>query len=455
MINEDRHLRKRGRYWHYRRRIPTYLQQVDSRGMHEGTLRCSSVLVARARRNALETADENYWAALLEMAGVAEETPEIATLRRSIEQRYRTACLQAVCRSLDERPLEQIMRDLASGRLDDRNGNAGVDRFRRLYNTSFPGRRTAPPPAKLSEAFEFYCQKVAIGAQISKSEGQRKRWLAARQKSVQNLIHVIGDKIIDLVSREDALCFYAWWTERMKPKLGRKEIGTHSANRDLGAIRAFYRDYYAYFGDDSRENPFRRLAFKKLPGRRAPIFENTWIARQILRPGALDHLNQDARALLYVLIETGCRTSEVANLTERDIILDTDAPYIKIRPSLRREIKTASSIRDIPLVGVALEAMRQYPTGFHRFRDRTEPLSRYLNAGLRDYDLLPTDHHVIYSFRHTFEKRMLEAGLDFEVRCRLMGHATGRPHYGDGGSIAFRRDQLMKIAFPYSRELFA
>ncbi len=77
-----------------------------------------------------------------------------------------------------------------------------------------------------------------------------------------------------------------------------------------------------------------------------------------------------------------------------------------------------------------------------------------MKAALRDYDLPPTDHHAISSFRRTFEKRMLEAGLDFEVRCRLMRHATGRPPYGDGGAIAFRRDELMKIAFPYSEGLF-
>jgi hypothetical protein len=80
--------------------------------------------------------------------------------------------------------------------------------------------------------------------------------------------------------------------------------------------------------------------------------------------------------------------------------------------------------------------------GFYRFGDKTEPLSRYLNAVLSDYDLLPANHHVIYSFKHTFEKQMREARLDFEVRCRLMGHATCRPHYSDGGSIAYRGDQL-------------
>ena len=60
--------------------------------------------------------------------------------------------------------------------------------------------------------------------------------------------------------------------------------------------------------------------------------------------------------------------------------------------------------------------------------------------------LFPTPKHHIYSFRHSFEKRMLEAGLDYGLRCTLMGHKNDRPQYGDGGSLEFRRDELLKIA---------
>ena len=69
-------------------------------------------------------------------------------------------------------------------------------------------------------------------------------------------------------------------------------------------------------------------------------------------------------------------------------------------------------------------------------------------------DLFPTEAHKIYSFRHSFEKRMQEANIDFGLRCRLMGHKTDRPVYGDGGSLAYRRDELMKIVHPFSDELF-
>jgi hypothetical protein len=41
---------------------------------------------------------------------------------------------------------------------------------------------------------------------------------------------------------------------------------------------------------------------------------------------------------------------------------------------------------------------------------------------------------------------MLEGGLDYGLRCTLMGHKNSRPEYGDGGSLAFRRNELLKIA---------
>ena len=48
---------------------------------------------------------------------------------------------------------------------------------------------------------------------------------------------------------------------------------------------------------------------------------------------------------------------------------------------------------------------------------------------------------------------MLDAGLDFGLRCTLMGHRNPRPEYGDGGSLAYRQDELLKIAHPVNGAL--
>ena len=169
------------------------------------------------------------------------------------------------------------------------------------------------------------------------------------------------------------------------------------------------------------------------------------MSKKILKPGVFDGLNNQAKLIVYALIETGCRPSEIANLTAEDIHLDVDVPYISIRPKAKRQLKSKSSKRDIPLVGVSLEAIKQAPDGFPHYRDKSSLLSSSLMKAFRVRNLLETERHTIYSFRHAFEKRMLEGGLDYGLRCTLMGHKNSRPEYGDGGSLEFRRDELLKI----------
>ncbi|MEL6387144.1 MAG: hypothetical protein AAFR00_07315 [Pseudomonadota bacterium] len=166
-------------------------------------------------------------------------------------------------------------------------------------------------------------------------------------------------------------------------------------------------------------------------------------------------MRSELQLITYLLIETGCRPSEIINLRPEDIHLDCAVPYISIAPRQTREINTEASIRDIPLVGVALEAATRSPKGFPHYHDRGELFSANMIKAFRARKLFPTDAHVMYSFRHAFEQRMQEANIDYGLRCLLMGHRNTRPSYGDGGSMAYRRDELMKIVHPCDSEVFS
>ena len=164
-------------------------------------------------------------------------------------------------------------------------------------------------------------------------------------------------------------------------------------------------------------------------------------------------LNREAALLCLAMIETGCRPSELANIERENIRLDDEIPHIRIRSSSKRALKSTASVREIPLVGVSLEAMKCAPNGFPHYQDRGYLLSQTLLNGFKVRELLPTPNHRIYSFRHSFEKRMLEGGLDYGLRCTLMGHRNPRPEYGDGGSLKYRRDEMMKVVHPVSEEM--
>ena len=99
---------------------------------------------------------------------------------------------------------------------------------------------------------------------------------------------------------------------------------------------------------------------------------------QVLRPGAQDGMNDEDRAVVLTIIETCARPSEICNLAEQVIKLDA-VPHVLIEPRLDpddpREIKSTTSARAVPLVGLALAVMTKFPKGFPRYKDKESSMS--------------------------------------------------------------------------------
>jgi integrase len=176
-----------------------------------------------------------------------------------------------------------------------------------------------------------------------------------------------------------------------------------------------------------------------------PPFSDAWIKGKILATKALDGLNAEARGLILGMVNTGYRPSEGAALTEQTISLDGAVPHIRIEPD-GRQLKSQYARREIPLTGVSLEAFRSFPEGFPRYRDSAS-LSATVNKYLRANGLLETPEHSFYSLRHSFEDRMLEAGIDERIRRDLFGHTLDRERYGKGASLARKAELLAGLAF--------
>jgi hypothetical protein len=128
-------------------------------------------------------------------------------------------------------------------------------------------------------------------------------------------------------------------------------------------------------------------------------------------------------------------------------------PHICIRPRSDprdpRQVKTKTSIRKIPLVGISLEALKAHQEEFPRYKNKENSLSAALNKYLKENNLLQSQEHSVYSIRHAFEDRMKVAGIGDELRRILMGHQLGRERYGVGGTLLWQREQLMKIVLPF------
>ena len=452
------YLMLRGDVWWYNRRVPAKYAHLDTRKRIRKSLDTYAKEEACLLRDKLAEADSQYWASLA-LAELGDGDG-----RKAAEAQYQSAVARAEAAGFSYRPVLEIATDEPLAQTLDRilavRDTAGAEDIPEPAATEAILGGATRPKVKISEALEIYFNEIALDEQMYKSERQKTNWRKVKKLAVTYFTDQFGDLPIDEITREHALGYKAWWAELVFPKDPMREpLAGNTANRRIGGIRSLYRDYYRHIGEEDRPNPFRNISFKAKQKSDTPSFESDWVQSKILKPGIFNKVKADLQLAAYMLIETGCRPSEIINLQPEDICLEDEVPHIWIRArahgDAKREIKTASSERKVPLVGVSLEAAKRAPNGFAHYRDRNELFSASLMRAFRIRGLFPTEAHKIYSFRHSFEKRMQEANIDFGLRCRLMGHKTDRPVYGDGGSLAYRRDELMKIVHPFSDELFA
>lgn len=452
----------RGDIWYYQRRVPKKFRHIESRPIVRSSLNTDSLIIARRRRDALVEADDLYWSALSQEAS---ENGGVSEATRAVQLKlYEAASLRALGYGFAYKTANQLIQEASADEIMDR-----------IEAVTAKSSVTGPPPSDVTDAllggiekpkpdqrtvtecFQFYVDEIEFDAQINKSPGQRRSWENSKRVGIDYFVEAVGDIPMRDITREHGIKYRNWWANRLKvgDENGKRPT-PYTANRRLGSMRTLYRSFFSYIGEEDRPNPFRKLSFDEgdTSIRKRPPFSIDWIKSRILKPGALAGLNEEARHILLAVIETGARPSEICNLLPEYIHLDVPHPYISIRPrsslqGQKREVKAGASNRDIPLVGVSLAAMQENPIGFPRYYDKATHLSNTIMGYLSDNGLLESDKHTAYSLRHSFEDRMMEAGLDRDLRAILMGHKLKRPAYGLGGSIEFRAGELGKIALPF------
>ncbi|WP_317057813.1 tyrosine-type recombinase/integrase [Roseovarius rhodophyticola] len=418
---------KRGRLYHLRRRVPRRYGGVELRETVWISLHTDSEMVARSKA-------DRAWSQMIE----AWEA-RLAGDSRDAEARYEAARDLARVRgfryldasSVAELPVGDVLERVEAI-------PAPANQPDRVEAAALLG--TIPEPRiTVTKALELYWT-LAREKTFGKSEDQLRRWEAPRNKAIKNFVAVVGDKEIANITRDDMLDFRQHWLDRIEAG----EVTANSANKDL-----------IHLGDVLKTVnmmkrlglalPLGELSFKEGEKKTRPPFSEDWIRTRLLALGALDGLNGQARALLLGMINTGYRPSEGAALTAETIRLDGDVPHISIEPE-GRQLKSHYARRVIPLTGVSLEALKQYPEGFPRYRNRAT-LSAVVNKFLRANGLLETPRHSLYSLRHAFEDRMLAAGIDDRIRRDLFGHRLDRERYGKGASLEHVAELVARIAF--------
>ena len=432
----------RGRYYWVKRVPKRYVgvvRGVDGQPVKQVrvALRTDSESEARKKAVMVEEARFAEWEALLAGdAGAARE-------------HYLSAKRLAETRSFAYVPAAK----LAAGDIEEL--------VRRVLSLQEGGRLASPAVAAavlgtvpevlptLTEVLDEFV-KLTRTRHVQKSDAQRHKWLLPRKRAVANfLTAVVGvrpdgtpkDLPVNEITRGHALQFRAWWSARVL-----KGHKIETANKDFGHLAQII-GTWAKLTDVPIDNPFRGLRLEGKDGGRTPPFSRSWVEEKLLVTNALAGLNEEARDVFLMMVNTGLRPPEITDAPIEDFAVDAPIPYFRVAPN-GRELKVAHTRREIPLLGVSFEAACRIVArgGVGRYRHKAGAWSAAVNKYLASNDLKETPAHVAYSLRHYVEDALLAAGVDDRVRADMLGHKYARPNYGTGGGLSGRRTTLEKIS---------
>ena len=165
-------------------------------------------------------------------------------------------------------------------------------------------------------------------------------------------------------------------------------------------------------------------------------------------------LDDEPRWLVAIISDTGMRLSEACGLQACDIHLDDDTPHINLVEHPWRRLKTASSSRQVPLVGASLWAAHKIlETGsifaFPKYCSEAKCNANSASAALNKW-LKPRvpDGCVIHSFRHSLRDRLRAIECPADVIDAIGGWTTeGVGHqYGQGHSLSVMHGWMGKLS---------
>lgn len=427
-----KHIIRRGKWFHFKRRVPNLYRPYYDDDVIQVALKTDSEKIAIQRAALLNNELENLWTRL------SSEGPGLA-LDGSFEKAVTIARLHGFgyrpAPEIAEQDIGRIISRIASVKDDIKENPEKVKAILGHHDR---------PKLTISKAMESYFD-FEMPNLLNKSPDQIRKWQNPRRKAINNFISVCGDKDVSTITRDDILNLRDWWHKRMQSE----NLTANSSNKDFSYIS----QVLTFINDHQRmnldvKNLLARVRFTETASTRPP-FQTSFIKDTLLNMDNLMQLNEECRYFLFAMTDTGARPSELLGLNSGngDIRLDTDIPYIFIRPEVGKELKTPHSKRQIPLTGASLFAFKHLPKGFSYYHRKSDLLSATLNKYLQENNLLPTPEHTVYSLRHSFEDRLTSVEPPDKVQAALMGHKYSRPRYGDGPTLEQKKKWLDMICF--------
>ena len=234
-----------------------------------------------------------------------------------------------------------------------------------------------------------------------KGTGKTNLFFASSERSIRYLIECLGHDNLTSLEVADA--------GRFRDYLFERGMSSSSVKRVFSSVRAV-------INLAVRENglsitnvfsgtfiPDDEVKKKRLP---IPINDLIKIQQKCMA------MDDEPRWLIALISDTGMRLSEACGLQACDIHIDGGTPYIDLVEHPWRRLKTASSSRQVPLVGASLWAAHRIMDAgstfaFPKYCSETKCNANSASAALNKW-LKPRvpDGCVIHSFRHLLRDRL-------------------------------------------------
>ena len=449
--NDTKYLESREGIWFFVRKNPKKLKHLLGNKLFERfTLQTRNLEIAQDKRNGFIKKQKSYWAHLY-LTGKPDQ---------DLEGSYQAVINAAKAVHIEYKDINEI---LSEKRIDTLMTRLEIlEQNRQIPDPNLSkavlGISDKPNPT-MSKVLKFYLDKILPDKLMTKSPRQKQHVINPKKRVIRNFIKLCGDIPIYDVNRSHALEYYEWLQDRVADE--DNPLATDSANKYISQIRGIFLDYFKYNGDDDLLDPFRNLWFTGGISRKVLPFKTSYIENLIQNPEILADLAIASRIVIAAFINTGLRHSEICNLRSDSIYLDTPTPYVDIVQQSGRDLKTKESVRQLPLFGISLEAFKLIKNGaIDCYKDKSDTFSANANKFFRHNGLFPDvkdeklETYRIYSLRHSFRDRMIEAGVDVDIRDKSMGHKIYKPEYGNYGEIELRMKLLKEIDIEYDPKFF-
>jgi integrase len=276
-----------------------------------------------------------------------------------------------------------------------------------------------------------------------KGQGRAESFITYTERNVDYVIEAIGNKDLMDYEPSDGGVFRDWLTE--------KGLASSSVKRVFSTIRAITNLAIAEHGLDMR-SPFANVYFPELDDIKERLPVSPHDIKLIQRH--CRETNDEMRWLLALISDTGMRLAEAAGLALNDIVLDSEIPYINLKPNDSRRLKTKQSSRKIPLIGLSLWAAQQVKSEFNgtyafpRYtkggRCNANSASAALNKWVKQIATQPVSLH---SFRHSLTDRLRAVQCPRDIIDAIGGWTVGSigEKYGQGYTVDILHQWMSKI----------